>query len=147
MQVSEFSRYIKFYETYSTTKFALFDKLKIDLIQIHRLHEDVCPIWILILSNTQNVQAFLNHQDYHYYCLRCFRLTPEYFFKIDSKQPMFYQAIYCRDIIIFLRTLLQCHSNIYVLVQHTLNNIEIRLWPFSDAPDDVEVLGSFHEAE
>ncbi|CAF4006494.1 unnamed protein product, partial [Rotaria sp. Silwood1] len=105
---------------------------------------------------TQNVQAFLNHQDYHYYCLRCFRLTPEYFFKIDSKQPMHYQAIYRRDIMMFLRTLLQCHSNIYVLIQDTLNNvdealstdnIEISLWTFSDASDDVEALGGFHEAE
>ncbi|CAF3775940.1 unnamed protein product [Rotaria socialis] len=89
----------------------------IQLLQINKLENSNCPIRSLILSNTQNIQALLIQQDYHYYILRQFRLTKGYFFKIDSKHPMYHEPIHCQDILKFIDLLLQCNCNIYITIQ------------------------------
>ncbi|CAF3615746.1 unnamed protein product [Rotaria socialis] len=59
---------------------ALRNVLNIDLIKFHKIENIDCPIRSLIFSNTQNIQAFLVQEGYHYYCIRRFRLTKDYFF-------------------------------------------------------------------
>ena len=118
-------------------------------MQICKLEENSSPIRNLICANIQHIQAMLIQQDYHYYCLRRFRLTKEYFFKIDSKHPSHHQTIPRRDILTFLRTLLEVGSNIYVLIHNIpdeineelcVNDIETKLWALPDAPADWEIL-------
>lgn len=62
-------------------KAALMNVFKIDLVQIYELETNNFVVHNLILSNIQHIQAFIIQQDYHYYCLRRFRLTKDYFFK------------------------------------------------------------------
>ena len=128
---------------------ALRNMFNVDLIQISKLEENSCPIRNLICANIQHIQAILIQQDYHYYCLRRFRLTKEYFFKIDSKHSMYHEPIHCRNMLTFLRTLLELHSNVYVIIQHipngineqvSVNNIETKLWTLPDSSADCEVL-------
>jgi hypothetical protein len=137
-------------------KAAVQNVLTIELIQIQNLEQNNCPIRNLIVSNIQHSQAFLIQQDYHYYCLRRFRLTKDYFFKIDSKYPMHHQPIHRRDILNFLRTCLESYCNIYVIIQHmqdnidqilSIDNIESKLWALPDAPADLEGLLGFYDTE
>jgi hypothetical protein len=130
-------------------KVALLNIFNVELMQIHTIENNTCPIRKLILSNTQYIQAWLIHQDYHYYCLRRFRLTKDYFFKIDSKNPMHHLPVHCQNILQFLNTLIECGSNVYVSIQRTsdavedqisINNIEARLWALPHAPADLEIL-------
>ncbi|CAF1450451.1 unnamed protein product [Adineta steineri] len=125
-------------------KAALMNIFNIDLIQIGTLQPNS-----LILSHIQQVQAFLIQQNYHYYCLRRFRLTEDYFFKIDYKNPTYHVRIHRDNILNFLKTLLEHGSNIYVTVQYisdaiedeiTTDNIKTRLWALPDAPADREAL-------
>ncbi|CAF3420621.1 unnamed protein product [Rotaria socialis] len=95
----------------------------IQLLQINKLENSNCPIRSLILSNTQNIQALLIQQDYHYYILRQFRLTKGYFFKIDSKHTMYHEPIHCQDILKFIDLLLQ-----YLLEPRTLCDEEYALF-------------------
>ncbi|CAF4826369.1 unnamed protein product, partial [Rotaria socialis] len=98
------------------------------------------------------IQAFLVQEGYHYYCIRRFRLTKDYFFKIDSKYPMCHQPIHHQDILPFIGTLLDCGCNIYVTIQHvndqfnedlSIEHIATRLWALPDSPADLEVLTIF----
>ncbi|CAF0863100.1 unnamed protein product [Adineta steineri] len=125
-------------------KAALMNIFSIDLLQIGTLQPNS-----LILSHIQHVQAFLIQQNYHYYCLRRFRLTEDYFFKIDSKNPTYHEPIHRDNILNFLKSLLEHGSNIYVTVQYisdaiedeiTTDNIKTRLWALPDAPADREAL-------
>ncbi|CAF1475069.1 unnamed protein product [Adineta steineri] len=125
-------------------KAALMNIFNIDLIQIGTLQPNS-----LILSHIKHVQAFLIQQNYHYYCLRRFRLTEDYFFKIDSKNPTYHEPIHRDNILNFLKSLLEHGSNIYVTVQYisdaiedeiTTDNIKTRLWALPDAPADREAL-------
>lgn len=125
----------------------------VDLIQICRLENNSCPIRNLVCANIEHIQAILIHEDYHYYCLRRFRVTEEYFFKIDSKHPMNHQTIHRRDILTYLRTLLELQCNIYVVIQGiseeingqvSSDNIQRRLWALPEASADCELLiGTF----
>ncbi|CAF1366463.1 unnamed protein product [Rotaria sordida] len=136
---------------------ALQHTLNVHLVQIHELETNTCPIQNLILSNSQNIQALLIREDYHYYyCLRRFQLTKNYFFKIDSKDSMHHQPIHRQNILNFLRTLLESHCSIYVIMQHdpdnvneqlSTDNIEAKLWALPDAPADLEILPGFYETE
>ncbi|CAF2172608.1 unnamed protein product [Rotaria magnacalcarata] len=128
---------------------ALLNVFDIDLIKIDKLEKNNCPIRNLILSHTQNIQAFLIQQNYHYYCLRQFRLTKDYFFKIDSKQPTYHQPIHQHNILKFIGMLLQYKSHVYVTIQHieddvnhglSTENIAAKLWALPDAPADLEIL-------
>ncbi|CAF4187678.1 unnamed protein product, partial [Adineta steineri] len=125
-------------------KAALMNIFNIDLIQIGTLQPNS-----LILSHIKDVQAFLIQQNYHYYCLRRFRLTEDYFFKIDSKNPTYHEPIHRDNILNFLKSLLEHGSNICVTVQYisdaiedeiTTDNIKTRLWALPDAPADREAL-------
>ncbi|CAF4950805.1 unnamed protein product [Rotaria socialis] len=60
---------------------ALLNIFNIELIQIHNIEITTCPLRSMILSNTELIQGFLIQQNYHYYCLRRFRLTKEVFFQ------------------------------------------------------------------
>lgn len=130
-------------------KAALMNVFNIDLIQIHTLEPNNGSIQSLILANIHNCQGFLIQENYHYYCLRRFRMTKDYFFKIDSKYPTYHESIHCEHIFNFLHTLLEDGSNIYVVVQYisdhvddqlSTDNIETRLWCLPDAPADLEPL-------
>ncbi|CAF4168613.1 unnamed protein product, partial [Adineta steineri] len=130
-------------------KVALRNVFNIEFIQIDALERNTTSVQSLILSNIHNVQALIIQQNNHYYCLRRFRLTKDYFFKIDSKFPLYHEPIHREHILNFLRALLANHSNIYVLVHYTsdhaddqlsIDNIETRLWPLPDAPADLECL-------
>ncbi|CAF1643694.1 unnamed protein product [Adineta steineri] len=130
-------------------KAALMNIFSIDLLQIGTLHPNSDYAHSLILSHIKHVQAFLIQQNYHYYCLRRFRLTEDYFFKIDSKNPTYHEPIRRDNILNFLKSLLEHGSNIYVTVQYisdaiedeiTTDNIKTRLWALPDAPADREAL-------
>ena len=86
-------------------KAALMNIFKIDLLQIKTPETSTDYVQKLIISNIQHSQAFLIEKDYHYYCLRRFRLTKNYFFKIDSKSPMHHEPIHREQIMNFLHTL------------------------------------------
>ncbi|CAF3985214.1 unnamed protein product, partial [Rotaria magnacalcarata] len=135
---------------------ALRNIFNIQLLQINKLENSNCPIRSLILSNTQNIQALLIQQDYHYYILRQFRLTKGYFFKIDSKHPMYHESIHYQDILKFIDLLLQCNCNIYIAIQSisddlnqdlSIDDIAKKLWVLPDAPADLEPLLLFSENE
>ncbi|MBK6819467.1 MAG: hypothetical protein IPG85_07635 [Bacteroidetes bacterium] len=133
---------------------ALLNVFNIDLIKIDKLENDNCPIRSLILSHSENIQAFLIQQNYHYYCLRRFRLTKDYLFKIDSKHPMHHRPIHQRNILKFIDALLETGCNVYITIQHIENdlnhglsteNIATKLWALPDAPADLEPLTIFLE--
>ena len=130
-------------------KAALMNTLNIDLLQIHTMEPSVSSSQSLILSNMQNVQALLIQQEYHYYCVRRFRLTPSYFFKIDSQHPEYHQRIHSENMLDYLKRLLEHRCNVYVAVQHqsdrfqrelSHDDIQTRLWAFPDAAADCEPL-------
>lgn len=128
-------------------KAALMNVFQIDLFQIRQPELITDNIQRLILSNLQNAQGFLIQQDYHYYCLRRFRSNPDYFFKIDSKSPIHHETIQHEHLLNFFYILWEHGANIYMAIQNAINdindelcesNIKTRLWPFSDAPVDVQ---------
>ncbi|CAF1477420.1 unnamed protein product [Adineta ricciae] len=130
-------------------KAALMNTFNIDLLQLHTLEPNVSSPHNVILSHMQNVQALLIQQDYHYYCLRRFRLTPSYFFKIDSQQPEYHQRIHSVNMTDYLKRLIEYRCNVYVVVQDcsdgleyelSEDNIRARLWAFPDAAADCECL-------
>ena len=134
---------------------ALRNIFNIDLVQIATLEPKSDSLRSLILSNSQHIQAFLIQQGYHYYCLRRYRSTKDYFFKIDSLCPRQYQPIHHRDILRFLSTLLESKCNIYVTIQHDENNVNqtkpidnitTRLWSLPDSPADCECFSIFDES-
>ncbi|CAF4112027.1 unnamed protein product, partial [Adineta steineri] len=117
-------------------KVALRNVFSTEFIQIDTLERNTTSIQSVILSNIHNVQALIIQQNNHYYCLRRFRLTKDYFFKTDSKFPIDHEPIDREHILNFLRALLVNRSNIYVLVHYTsdhaddqlsIDNIETRL--------------------
>jgi len=135
-------------------KAAVMNIFNIDLIQIHTLEADTSSVQGLILCNIENVQVLLIQQDYHYYCLRRFRLTKDYFFIIDSQHPFHHEPIHRQNILNFLGTLLEGGASIYVAIQYisdrpedqaSIDNIETRLWALPDAPADGERLAVFCE--
>ena len=137
-------------------KAALMNIFKIDIVQIHTLERRIDSVQGLILSNIQHVQAFVIQEDYHYYCLRRFRQTKDFFFIIDSKHPSHHQPIHCDDILNFLGTLLANGSNIYVTVEYisdavedqvSADNIETRLWALPDSSADRVCLNVVCEME
>ncbi|CAF3960537.1 unnamed protein product, partial [Adineta steineri] len=137
-------------------KVALRNVFNIEFIQIDVLERNTTSVQSLILSNIHNVQALIIQQNNHYYCLCRFRLTEDYFFKIDSKFSLYHEPIHRENILNFLRALLANHSNIYVLVHYTsdhaddqlsIDNIETRLWPLPDSPADLECLLDLHETQ
>ncbi|CAF1168506.1 unnamed protein product [Rotaria sp. Silwood1] len=128
---------------------ALQNTLNVHLVRIDKLDITGCPIRNLILSNIEHIQAFLIQQDYHYYCLRSFRSTKDYFFKIDSKYSMYHEPIPRGRLFEYLAELLNSNSTIFVIMEHTVQNlneqitidtIEKALWPLPDAPADFELL-------
>ncbi len=97
-------------------KTALMNVFKIELLQILTLQTAGDYVQNLIISNIQHSQAFLIQEDYHYYCLRRFRSTKDYFFKIDSKNPTRHVPIHREHILNFLRSVRNRHSNVYVAI-------------------------------
>ncbi|CAF1406834.1 unnamed protein product [Adineta steineri] len=137
-------------------KVALRNVFNIEFIQIDTLETNTTSVQSLILSNIHKVQALIIQQNYHYYCLRRFRLTKDYFFKIDSKFPLNHEPIHREQILNFIRALLAKHSTIYVLAHYTSDdaddqlsivNVETRLWPLPDVPADLECLLGLHETQ
>ena len=137
-------------------KAALMNTFNIDLLQIHTLEPNVSSPQNIILSNMQNVQALLIQQDYHYYCLRRFRLTPSYFVKSDAQHPEYHQPIHTGNMTDYLRRLIEHRCNVYVVVQHfsdgleqelSQDNVQTRLWAFPDAAADSERLLVCDETE
>ncbi|CAF5000416.1 unnamed protein product [Rotaria sp. Silwood1] len=131
---------------------ALQNTLNVHLLRIDKLEHTGCPIRNLILSNIEHIQAFLIQQDYHYYCLRSFRSTKDYFFKIDSKYSMYHEPIRRGRLFEYLAELLNSNSAIFVIIEHTaqnlneqitINNIQKALWPLPDAPADFELFPGF----
>ncbi|CAF3961586.1 unnamed protein product, partial [Adineta steineri] len=108
-------------------KAALINTFNIEIVQIHTLETNTTSMQSLIVFNIQNVQALIIQQNYHYYCLRRFRLTKDYFFKIDSKYPIQHEPIHREHIVNFLRTILEQGSNVYVLVQYVSDHINDQL--------------------
>jgi len=130
-------------------KAALLNIFNIDLVQIDRLEGNISPLHRLILSNITNIQALIIQQDYHYYCLRRFELTKDYFFIIDSKNPMFHQPIQRDNILNYFATILLLRGNIFVLMKRISdtdqneiceNDITTALWPLPQAPADVQLI-------
>lgn len=130
---------------------ALRDMFNVDLIRISNLslEEESCPIRNLIYANIQHAQAMLIRDDHHYYCVRRFRLTEEYFFIIDSKHLTHHHTIHREHILGFLHTLMELRCDICVIIQHisdeineevSVDNIEAKLWALPDALADCEVL-------
>ncbi|CAF1196955.1 unnamed protein product [Adineta ricciae] len=130
-------------------KAALLNIFNVDLIQIRRFEENISPLQTLIASNITNIQALIIQQDYHYYCLRRFELTKDYFFKLDSKNPMNHERIHIDNLRNYLQELIDIGANVYVTILRNLdeeedgncaNNIQTRLWPFPQSKADLEVL-------
>ena len=104
----------------------------------------------------QHVQAFLIQENNHYYCLRRFRLTEDYFIKIDSKSSRCHELIPRNDISKYINDLLRKSANIFVILEYVENgdnrqlfpnNIKTRLWPLPDAPADGQCLVDYNETE
>lgn len=130
-------------------KAALLNIFNIDLVQIDRLEGHISSLHTLIVSNITNIQALIIQQDYHYYCLRRFRLTKDYFFVIDSKNSTFHQSIHCDNILNYFATILLSSGNIFVLMKRISDtdqneicehDIATVLWPLPETPADLEVL-------
>ncbi|CAF4849772.1 unnamed protein product [Rotaria socialis] len=128
---------------------ALLNIFNIELIQIHNIEITTCPLRSMILSNTELIQGFLIQQNYHYYCLRRFRLTKEVFFKIDSKISTYHERIPAHYILDFIKRLLQCKANIYIPIEHletestqelSIEKLAKRLWILHESPADLEPL-------
>ena len=130
-------------------KSALMRLFKTDLFQIQTPEFSTDPIQKLVTSNIQKAQAFLIEENYHYYCLRRFRLTQDYFVKLDSKYPVHHEFIHREKMLTFFYSLWERRANVYVAILYVSDdvgdqaceqNIEARLWPFPDSPADLEPL-------
>lgn len=126
-------------------KAALINIFDIELIQLNTVEPISGSFQHSIISNMENVQALLVQQDYHYYCLRRFRSTTNYFFQIDSKSPVHHERIDCVGLLNHIDFLLKNRSNVYVAIKRIIdtaegqsfrNDIKRRLWCFADAPAD-----------
>lgn len=88
----------------------------IQLVQINK-REEILDSWRnLIIDNIYNVQALFVHQRDHYFCLRRFDSTPDYFFIIDSLRPHRHHTIERNAIKNYIKYLEEKHSSIYVPV-------------------------------
>ncbi|CAF4973838.1 unnamed protein product [Rotaria sp. Silwood1] len=122
--------------------------LNVQLLRIDKLEDSSYAIRNLILSNVEHIQAFLIQQDYHYYCLRSFRSSKDYFFKIDSKHSMYHEPIRRERLFEYLAELVDSNCAIFIIMQDTvqninqqitIDNIQKALWPLPDAPADFEL--------
>ncbi|CAF3472100.1 unnamed protein product [Rotaria sp. Silwood1] len=127
---------------------ALQNILNVQLLRIDKLEDSSYAIRNLILSNVEHIQAFLIQQDYHYYCLRSFRSSKDYFFKIDSKHSMYHEPIRRERLFEYLAELVDSNCAIFIIMQDTvqninqqitIDNIQKALWPLPDAPADFEL--------
>jgi hypothetical protein len=66
---------------------ALQQQFNIELIQLNGVNRISSSLYNQILDNIQQLQALLIHRDDHYFCLRRFNKTLDYFFIIDSLKP------------------------------------------------------------
>ena len=135
---------------------SLINLFSVDIIQIDKLAQTGCRIRNAILSHIESIQAILVHEDYHYYCLRRFRSSQQYVFRIDSLHPAAHKPIHQRNFINYLHCLLECGANLYVVFHHcpgeseeniSLDTIQARLWPLPDAPADAQSFTVFDENE
>ncbi|CAF4506808.1 unnamed protein product [Rotaria sp. Silwood2] len=102
---------------------ALQNTLNVQFLRIDKLEDSSYPIRNLILSNVEHIQAFLIQQDYHYYCLRSFRSTKDYFFKIDFKHSMHHEPIRRERLFEYLTELIDSNCAIFIITEHTVQNI------------------------
>ncbi|CAF1295852.1 unnamed protein product [Rotaria sp. Silwood1] len=127
---------------------ALQNILNVQLLRIDKLEDSSYAIRNLILSNVEHIQAFRIQQDYHYYYLRSFRSSKDYFFTIDSKHSMYHEPIRCERLFEYLAELVDSNCAIFIIMQDTVQNINQQitidniqkvLWPLPDAPADFEL--------
>jgi len=77
-----------------------------------------------IIENIYDIQALLNHKANHYFCIRRFDRTPDYFFIIDSLNHIIHRTVPRSRIKEYINNLQIHNSSIYVLVKSNSLQIE-----------------------
>ncbi|CAF3453929.1 unnamed protein product [Rotaria socialis] len=103
---------------------ALEHQFNIELVQINTLSKDSCSHRNIIISHIHDVQALFIHQNDHYFCLRRFNGSLDYYFIIDSLRPKKHQTIHRNRIHDYIKYLDEHDSSIYVPVCSNIFKME-----------------------
>ncbi|CAF0877342.1 unnamed protein product [Adineta steineri] len=95
---------------------ALREEFNIELIQLEALNRTAHFIYEVIMNNIHDVQAFFIHKGNHYFCVRRFDNTADYFFIIDSFSPNMHETIPRNRILDYIEYLRKNDGLIYIPV-------------------------------
>ena len=96
----------------------------IELILLTTLKQTSRLVQNLIIDNLYNVQSLFIHHNDHYFCLRRFDSTLEYFFMINSLQPNEHKTIRRAQIHNYINYLQELNALIYVPVSADIVELE-----------------------
>ncbi|CAF4197391.1 unnamed protein product, partial [Adineta steineri] len=95
---------------------ALRQEFNIELIQLQALNRTAHFIYEVIINHIHDVQAFFIHKGNHYFCVRRFDNTVDYFFIIDSLSPNMHKTIPRNRILDYIEYLSKNDGLIYIPV-------------------------------
>ncbi|CAF4773938.1 unnamed protein product, partial [Rotaria sp. Silwood2] len=104
--------YITGYYHIQVIQKALQQQYNIELLQLQEKDETSYLHRDLIRNHIHDVQALFVHQHDHYFCVRRFDSTPDYFFIIDSLTPNIHKTIPRHRINDYFKYLYECDSSI-----------------------------------
>ncbi|CAF4440570.1 unnamed protein product, partial [Rotaria sp. Silwood2] len=116
--------YITGYYHIQVIQKALQQQYNIELLQLQEKDETSYLHRDLIRNHIHDVQALFVHQHDHYFCVRRFDSTPDYFFIIDSLTPNIHKTIPRHRINDYFKYLYECDSSIYVLLRGDMLKME-----------------------
>ena len=95
---------------------ALRQQYNIELVQLNRIDETLSSIRDLINNHIHDVQALFIHKHDHYFCVRRFDKTTDYFFIIDSLRPNRHETIKRNLIHEYIKYLHKHNNSVYIPV-------------------------------
>ncbi|CAF4422142.1 unnamed protein product [Rotaria sp. Silwood2] len=116
--------YINGYYHIQVIEKALQQQYKIELLQLQEKDETSYLHGDLIRNHIHDVQALFVHQHDHYFCVRRFDSTPDYFFIIDSLTPNIHKTIPRHRINDYFKYLYECDSSIYIPLRGDMLKME-----------------------
>ncbi|CAF3963484.1 unnamed protein product [Rotaria sp. Silwood1] len=116
--------YITGYYHIQVIQKALQQQYNIELLQLREKDETSYLHRDLIRNHIHDVQGLFVHQNDHYFCVRRFDSTPDYFFIIDSLTPGIHKTIPRHRINDYIKYLHECDSSIYVPLRGDIFKIE-----------------------
>ncbi|CAF3345272.1 unnamed protein product [Rotaria sp. Silwood2] len=116
--------YITGYYHIEVIQKALQQQYNIELLQLQEKDETTYLHRDLIRNHIHDVQALFVHQHDHYFCVRRFDSTPDYFFIIDSLTPGIHETIPRHRINDYFKYLYECDSSIYVPLRGDMLKME-----------------------